>query len=256
MKYKLDEKDLEQLFITRRYRRRNPLLVFLSFAGLFVLIFLVVTYLLNFGAYNKKIAWWWQDEFGTSPHILVDSVKKYQNNQVEKNSDPEFPNISDNSIYIESIKLNAPISFGIENNESAVASNLKNGVIQISGTSLPGETGNVFITGHSSNYPWVRSKYNSVFALLGNVVVGDLLQIKFHDTIYIYQVSKNFVVAPSDVSVMNSNDSKSTLTLMTCTPLGTNLKRLIVQADQIIPSPSYNKPTTNKNIGVVPDSVH
>lgn len=255
MKHRLNEEDLEKIFIASRFKKRNPILVFLTFVGLFLLFFLVVTYFLNFSAFNQKLAWWYLDEFGTAPHNLVDAVSSYQS-KTDTNKNTSLPNIADNSIYIESINVKAPITFGVENNESAVSTNLKNGVIQLSGTSLPGETGNVFITGHSSNYPWIKSGYNSVFALLGNVVVGDLIQIKFHNENFVYRVKRTSVVNPSDTSVLKSDNNTSILTLMTCTPVGTNLKRLIVESDQIIPVISQNIKAQNQKTEAMPAGVH
>jgi LPXTG-site transpeptidase (sortase) family protein len=230
-------------------------LVFLGFILLFAFFFGLLTYLLNFSAFNQKIAYWYRDQFGNTPHALSDAVAAYQSSP---SSQPKniLPNIAENSIFIESIGVKAPITFGVDNNEAAVSNNLKNGPIQIAGTSLPGQMGNVFITGHSSNYPWIKSKYNSVFALLGNVVVGDLVQVNYDNINYVYRINNIFVVNPSDTSVMKSDNSEATLTLMTCTPVGTNLHRLIVQANQIIPSVSQNQPSTNQGLAAVPQGVH
>lgn len=254
MKHQITEDDLEKIFIASRFKKRNPVVVILTFLALFILFFLVVTYALNFSAFNQKFAWWYQDEFGQPSHNLIDAVATYQSKpEATKNS--SLPKIADNSIYIESIGTKAPITFGVENNESAVSANLKNGVIQLSGTSRPGEMGNVFITGHSSNYPWVKSQYNSVFALLGNVAVGDLIQIKFNETNYVYRVKKIFVVDSGDTSVLKFDDKTSVLTLMTCTPVGTNLRRLIIQAEQIIPPVSQNQKSENEGTQNMPTGI-
>jgi LPXTG-site transpeptidase (sortase) family protein len=254
MTQKLSEKDLEQIFIASRFKKRNPIIIALTFIGLFILFFIIVTYALNFSAFNKKIAWWYQDEFGQPSHSLLDAVSTYQSApEADKNS--SLPAISDNSLFIESIGVKAPIIFGVENTEATVSENLRNGLIQISGTSLPGEMGNVFITGHSSNYSWTKSQYNSVLALLDNVVIGDLVQIKFHNVNYVYRVKKIFVVNPSESSVMKSDDKNVTLTLMTCTPVGTNLKRLIVQSEQIIPAVSQNPKSSANEIQSLPEGV-
>lgn len=255
MKHQLSEAELERMFISSRFKKRNPISVFFAFVGLFLLFFIIVAYALNFSAYNQKLTWWYQDEFGTAPHNLVDAVSNYQS-KTDTNKNASLPNISDNSIYIESINIKAPITFGVDNNESAVSANLKNGVIQIFGSGLPGEIGNVFITGHSSNFPWVDSRYNSVFALLGNVVVGDLVQIKFHDTNYAYRVKKVFIVNPSDASVMKASKDSALLTLMTCTPVGTNLKRLIVQSDQIIPTIPQYPGAESQSTQALPAGIH
>lgn len=43
---------------------------------------------------------------------------------------------------------------------------LQKGIVRYPGTAKPGETGNAFIFGHSSNYYWEKGDYNSVFAAL------------------------------------------------------------------------------------------
>ena len=246
MSHKLTETDLEKIFIASRFKKRSFLLVFLYFIAIFIGFFILVTYALNYAAINKKIAFWYKDEFGITDHQLADAVAKY------KPSDAAFeqhlPEIANNSIFIENIEAKAPITFDVENNEKSVSENLKKGVIQIAKTSKPGQEGNVFITGHSSNYPWVKSDYNSIFALLPEVVVGDLIQVKYENGTYIYRVTKVFTVDPTEMSVLESKANTHLLTLMTCTPIGTNLKRLIVQSEQIIPLPPEGKSNSTQKV--------
>lgn len=239
MTEKLTEKDLEQIFIASQYKKTNPLLTAGKYIGIFILVFVVVFAALNYSAYSKMIVFWFDDEFGTNKmplsNIILDSGVTVRD---EKNDLPDF---EDNTIYIERIKVTAPIVFRVENNEGDVAQNLKKGTIHIAGTPLPGETGNVFITGHSSNYPWIISSYNSVFALLDREVVGDLILIRFSNTNYIYQIEDKFVVGATETSVMKNYADYPSLTLMTCYPVGTNLKRMIVRAKQIVPDPKTNR---------------
>ena len=47
--------------------------------------------------------------------------------------------------------------------DSPIQRKLQDGVVHIAFTPMPGETGNSYIVGHSSNYSWVPSAYNSVF---------------------------------------------------------------------------------------------
>jgi len=242
----VDEADIEKLFISARKNNPRKVLRFSYFLLTTLIVASISFYLLNFDALNQKIAWWYNDQFGSRAENLTIAVTNYDQTKTTK-SETQFPQIENNSIYIESISLRSPIIFGVENTESSVSSNLKKGLIQIKGTSLPGETGNTFITGHSSNYPWVGSQYNAIFALLGNVSIGDYIQLKYDNTNYIYRVTKKFVVSPNETAVMNSDDNSTILTLMTCTPVGTNIKRLIVQADQIIPDPTTNKRGQNSN---------
>lgn len=153
---------------------------------------------------------------------------------------PPLPELADSHLRLPAINVDAPITWKVNNDPDSVLENLKNGLIQIDGTALPGQKGNVFITGHSSNYPWIKSKYNNVFALLNKVVVGDVVHIKYGGQDYLYRVSEIKVTKPDDLSVMQPTSSP-VLTLMTCTPVGTSLKRLIVTAKQYYPDPSLNK---------------
>jgi LPXTG-site transpeptidase (sortase) family protein len=254
MKPKLTEQDLEKLFIVSRSRNRKPELFFIKFFFLFIVISFALYFLLNFSAFSAKIAFWYKDQFGSSQTQELQKVVREAVNSFQTDN-ASLPNISDNSMSIEVIGLKAPIAFRVENEENETSKQLKNGLIHLNGTSLPGENGNSFITGHSSNYPWVKSNYNSVFALLDNVVVGDLIQVKFLDRNYIYRVTEMFVVGPEESNVLKPYKDKPTLTLMTCTPIGTNLKRLIVRSDQIIPDPATAIPSSASGVTALPAGV-
>jgi sortase A len=139
-------------------------------------------------------------------------------------------NFENNSLKIEKIDVRAPIAWEIE--EDNILEALIGGVAQYKGTSLPGKGGNVFIVGHSSNYFWVKSDYNNIFALLDKLTPGDRIEVSKDDKNYIYEVKETKVVAPNDVQVLE-NTTKETLTLMTCWPIGTSLKRMLVQSELV-----------------------
>lgn len=242
MKPKLTESDLEQMFIANRIKRKNPFLVFAKFFLLTGLFFILIFLAINFPAYKQKIVFWYQDQFGGQKQSELSKIVLTPNST--ENKSPQIANISDNSIYIEAINIKAPITFRVENDENEVSKNLQKGVIQLAGSALPGEKGNVFITGHSSNYFWAPGQYNSIFALLDKLVVGDLIMVKFQNTNYIYNITDKFVTGPTNNSVIDTYSSKSTLTLMTCSPVGTNLRRLIIRSEQISPDPMNNRPTS------------
>jgi sortase A len=106
---------------------------------------------------------------------------------------------------------------------------LKSGVAHYKGTALPGEESNIFIFGHSSSYVGLGGDYGEIFKELNNMESGDEILIIYQDKEYIYKVVEKKVVEKTEVSVLNSTDGEQ-LTLMTCWPIGTNLKRLIVIA--------------------------
>ena len=100
------------------------------------------------------------------------------------------------------------------------------------GTAEPGDKGNVFIFGHSSNYPWVKSDYNSIFALLDELQNGDEIIIYYFQKKYVYKVTDRAIVKPGDVKTLESrNPDKKELSLMTCWPIGTTLERIILFAE-------------------------
>ncbi len=51
-----------------------------------------------------------------------------------------------------------------------------------------------------------------------------------------YRVTKKYKVKPSNVSVLDQPTTERLSTLMTCTPVGTTLERLIVKAEEIDPA--------------------
>lgn len=98
------------------------------------------------------------------------------------------------------------------------------------GTALPGEEGNAFITGHSVlpqfNNP---QNYREIFTDLPDLEIGDSVYAKVDGKTYQYLVQYKKVVDPKDTSVLAPiAKGAKTLTLMTCVPPGTSLKRLIV----------------------------
>lgn len=89
--------------------------------------------------------------------------------------------------------------------------------------------GNVFIFGHSSNYPWVQSQYNDVFALLDKLTAGDEITIFYNQKKYTYRITDKSIVKPGDVKALESRDpTKKEISLMTCWPVGTALQRILV----------------------------
>lgn len=112
---------------------------------------------------------------------------------------------------------------------------LKGGVVHYPGSARPGQAGNFFLTGHSSYYPWDDGKYKDVFARLHELDIGDTYAAYYGGDRHTYRVIKKYEVKPSNVSVLDQPTTKRLSTLMTCTPVGTTLRRLIIQAEEIDP---------------------
>ncbi len=119
--------------------------------------------------------------------------------------------------------------------ETDIQSALKGGVVHYPGSARPGQAGNFFVTGHSSYYPWDSGQYKDVFARLHGLDPGDTYTVYYGGDRHTYRVIKKYEVKPSNVSVLDQPTTKRFSTLMTCTPVGTTLRRLIVQAEEIDP---------------------
>lgn len=119
--------------------------------------------------------------------------------------------------------------------EKDIQDSLQHGVVHYPGTAKAGQAGNFFLTGHSSNYAWVHSQYNSIFARLHQLDIGDEYWVYWNGDRHRYVVRSKKEVSPSDVSVLDQPPDERIGTLMTCTPVGTTLRRLIVQSQEVDP---------------------
>jgi sortase A len=111
--------------------------------------------------------------------------------------------------------------------EGAGEADLLRGPGHISNTPLFGQPGNVGIAGH---------RYPGVFWDLDRLRDGDPVVVETHDEWYVYRVSREMIVGPSDVDVLAPHPAgapegaRNFLTLVTCDPVFTTLHRLIRQA--------------------------
>lgn len=119
--------------------------------------------------------------------------------------------------------------------EEDIQGALHHGVVHYPGSARPGQAGNFFVTGHSSYYPWDDGFYKDVFARLHELDLGDTYTVYYGGDKHTYRVTKKYEVKPTDVNVLDQPTDKRIATLMTCTPVGTTLRRLIVQAEEINP---------------------
>ncbi len=135
-------------------------------------------------------------------------------------------------LLIPKINVEVPVISISDNNEETIQKGLEQGVVHYPGTAGPGEGGNYFILGHSSDYLWRPGEYKDVFALLNKLKQGDLVKVEDQSKEYIYEVTEKVIVSPEQVDVLRATPD-ATLSLMTCWPIGTPLKRLIVKAKLI-----------------------
>lgn len=147
------------------------------------------------------------------------------------NSQLIVPESTDYGIVIEKINANAKVVANVNPaDEAAYSQALTQGVAHSLGTNFPGEKGNIYLFSHSTDAPWNIIRYNAIFYLLRELDPGDKVVMFYDGRRYDYIVYDKTITDPNDISFLVNKYDKSVLTLQTCDPPGTLLKRLIVRA--------------------------
>lgn len=111
------------------------------------------------------------------------------------------------------------------------STDLKKSLIQYPKTALPGQFGSPVIFGHSVLPQFFNPKsYLTIFSTLYKLKQGDEIYIDYDHIRYKYLVEEMYEVQPTDLSVLEQRFDGRYLTLVTCSPPGTYLRRLIIKA--------------------------
>jgi len=179
------------------------------------------------------------DKENNKKYVVVDSEKKDKVNFLETFDNasnveilqPEDPYFS---IIIPKIGANSKVIPNVDpSDENVYLSALEKGVAHAQGTAFPGEGGHVFLFAHSTDYFWNVNDYNAVFYLLYKLEFNDEIDLFYKNQRIVYRVLDKKVVDPSEVEYLTKKTDGEFLTLQTCWPLGTTLKRLMVFAERI-----------------------
>ncbi len=135
-------------------------------------------------------------------------------------------------------KLNLQVPLVWSKDPSDFDNDLTKGVIHYPGTALPGQTGIVYVSGHSSDYFWKKNPMANVFAKLNYLSSGDEIFIDVYGKNgqvynFRYKVVTSKVYKADDQAQFFDNSSVNKLNLSTCWPVGTSKDRLVVTADQV-----------------------
>jgi len=217
-------------------------IIFYSLLAVF--IFSVTFVSLNFNSFYLRWTIWEQrgqivyDQSFNQPSNFF--TEKSEINITQQNFDsfsvlPLSPksnyNASPNSIYIAKTNTRAPIVSADGTKQSQLNAALDLGVVLYPGSPLPGQSGEVALTGHSSVFPWNKTSYGQVFALLDKVEKGDVISVVYNNYQYDYQVTGKSVLLANQVKTSATMEQK--LLISTCWPIGTALKRLVVYGELI-----------------------
>lgn len=155
---------------------------------------------------------------------------------------------AETKMIIPKLNVNVPILLNINNDERSVMNAMNNGVAHFSipgANALPGQTGNFVVTGHSAGDIYSNNQYKFIFSGLERLNDGDLIYVNYQSVRYTYSVTKKETVEPTNVGALVYPTNKPIITLITCTPLGTDRYRLLVTAEQVNPAPAVSSETIN-----------
>lgn len=139
-------------------------------------------------------------------------------------------------IVIPKLGANARVIADVDWRDSRVYQEaLTRGVAHARGTAKPGEAGTIFLFSHSGVDVFEANRYNALFYLIDKLVAGDEIVLLYQGEPFLYRVTDKKKVASDQFEYLQGDMMKKTLTLMTCWPAGTTLKRLLVIAEQVSP---------------------
>ncbi len=238
--------DIRRLFYDNKPTQRFP---WWQFAAGVVLVSFGIFAFFNAPAVTKQLNYWWQNDIQAARPIVSPAAQipvvgstvaptVVTQKPITQKTVVNPATLADNTLWIPRTSIKAPIIWDVTGGgdlNTDLLEALRSGVVRYPQTALPNQVGNVFLTGHSSNYWWEKGSYKTIFALLDKLVAGDDIFIKYQGIVYHYRVTGQRVVKPADTSVLAATKTP-TLSLMTCTPTGTSLKRRIVTAKLIEPT--------------------
>lgn len=222
IKTTIEEKASDKAYKRRRFKKYRPIMIGATVA--LVLLFL---------QYNRLIF---------APLAAYVSP----GNDVDTSITAIDPTISmsvgdEERLIIPKLNIDVPILFGLSNDSDSVMEGMNHGVVHWSipgASALPGQIGNLVITGHSAGDIYTSNQYKFIFSGLERLTENDLIYVDYGGVRYTYSVTSLETVDPSEVSKLVYETDKPMLTLITCVPLGTSRYRLLVSAEQISPAPS------------------
>ena len=141
-----------------------------------------------------------------------------------------LPINTDFGIVIPKINANAKIFYNVNPyDKKEFLPVLKKGVAHAKGTFFPGGGKNIYLFAHSTDAFYNAGSYNAVFFLIGKLNKGDEIDIYYKGQLFKYFVFEKKVVGPQATEYLK-HTNEEILTLQTCYPPGTTLRRLIVFA--------------------------
>lgn len=223
LREKIRQKANSSFKLTKRHKQLVPL-----FAGIFSVLFIL------FLQYNRLI-------FAPIMAYIAPGNTKDTGITAIDPTVSEAPT-ADPRLLIPKLNVDVPVLYNLATDTATINDAMNRGVAQFKipgADAMPGQIGNLVISGHSAGDIYSNNQYKFIFSGLERLVDGDLIYINYNSVRYTYKVFKRETVEPTNVAALIYPTDKPLLTLITCTPLGTDRYRLLVTAEQI--NPTYDK---------------
>jgi sortase A len=156
-----------------------------------------------------------------SLRMAKEIVKKHSKSPAKETKDKEILFKAGETmgiLYIPKLKSELPIVEGTDPDE------LDKGVGHFKSSFLPGERGQIVLSGHR----------DTVFRHLGELQLNDLLEIKLSTGDHRYKIVQTKIVNSNDTAIITLQNKKEELILTTCYPfsyIGNAPKRYIIYAE-------------------------
>ena len=225
----------------KKNKRVSILLIIVFFAGLFLLLYPVVSDYWNSLYQSRAISsyvdvvtemdddsyedMWKQAQAYNA--ALQGNPNRFQPSEEQRKNGEKLLDVTGNGIigYVESpsIDVMLPIYHGTDEEVLQVA------IGHVEGSSLPigGAGTHCVISGHRG-LPSSR-----LFTDLDQLAEGDIFILRVLDETLTYEVDQIRIVEPEDISLLGIEEGKDFCTLVTCTPYGVNSHRLLVRGHRV-----------------------
>lgn len=224
----------------KNYKKRFWLFIAIRTIANTLIIAGVLFFLISFWPFiSQEVRYWWDNVRGQRYVLAGDKVQAQGGGFGNLLKAPPpltiVPASTDFGIVIEKIDVNSPVVPNVDSsNYNEYIRALAKGVAHAKGTAFPGSTtaenNNVFLFAHSAINPIEAKKYNSVFYLLRKLDIGDRVTTFYKGRRYDYIVFDKKVVEATDTQYITNVSKEPILTLQTCDPPGSSLRRLIITA--------------------------
>ena len=222
-------------------KKKNRLWIFLvlrTLANTLIIGGIIFAFLSFWPFVQQEVWYWWNNSVVKSESPVQEPEVIAQTKETQLPPLKVKPKNQSYGIVIEKINVNAPVVANVDaGSYSEYIAALSKGVAHAKGTAFPGSTkadnNNVFLFAHSAINAVQARRYNSVFTLLRKLEKGDRVTTFYQGKRFDYIVNDNKVVQAEDIQYLTDPSKKPILTLQTCDPPGTNLRRLIITADLV-----------------------